>query len=712
MNRVLSYCANALLLAAIWLLPNLLTAQEMILTDEGWAPAPFMHTPVRYSANKSGQIVDTLNLPFFDDFSTDSLMPDSRKWFIDNNEHHPFISQTKAIQPPTKGVLTFNGSGGNQQIYNCNDRATGFTDSIVSLPIDLSSLDPSDDVYLSFRFQPGGLVDNPENDDMLLLYFQGFDSSSFTSDTIFFRDTTVVAPADTVEIVTIDSFYDITGTQFLYADTTVRSVFRPEQFIVEEKFKICFDEVYATHWDTVWFVNGDSASNSSFTNVIVRLDSVDYFFDAFKFKIAAFGNLNGQFDNWHVDYVYLNEGRNATDTTFSDASVLFQSEPLLLNGYTAVPLEHLQNHSSFGNHMGNAQIQVRNMGTSTENRTVTFELSDPVGNNFTPQIQTENVSIPPRGFATVNSQSFSNQNFTQYGDYQLKAVLNSLDQQGENDSMIFHYPIDSVLAYDDGQAEEGYGLGSTRGYAMRFVIDQPDTMTAAWIQFVPAVHYNATTAEITCLDGYGFRLNIWDHNPFRDEPDTLLEQQLANMTVDYGTGPGQFVRYSLNDTLIVSDTFYVGISQVDDKPLGVGLDKTFDNTSRFFYQDGGGQWTNSTIGGTLMIRPEFGTFVDPFAVGEEEKKPEVATELRIIPNPSSGGSVKLDLPGISNLLEGQIEVIDLRGQRIFQTNSAGIGLPYQIQFDRPLASGMYLVKIHGKTSEGVPVQEVGRMVIH
>ncbi|MCO5232833.1 MAG: T9SS type A sorting domain-containing protein [Chitinophagales bacterium] len=102
--------------------------------------------------------LDTLSLPFADDFNQIGYYPNTSKW----QDNFVFINNTYPIQPPTLGVATFDGLNAQGLPYSDYNNDFGLADQLTSLPINLSSLNESDNVYLSFYWQAGGRGEIPE----------------------------------------------------------------------------------------------------------------------------------------------------------------------------------------------------------------------------------------------------------------------------------------------------------------------------------------------------------------------------------------------------------------------------------------------------------------------------------------------------------------------------------------------------------------------
>jgi hypothetical protein len=123
---------------------------------------------------------DTLELPFFDDFSESNLYPDSTKWL--NNQ--VYINNHFPIQPPTLNVATFDVLDANGIPYRgtINKDLSTFGDSLVSQPINLKDsvgvpYTLSDSIILSFFYQPNGNGYHLNSEDSLRLSFKAEDGT-------------------------------------------------------------------------------------------------------------------------------------------------------------------------------------------------------------------------------------------------------------------------------------------------------------------------------------------------------------------------------------------------------------------------------------------------------------------------------------------------------------------------------------------------------
>ena len=123
--------------------------------------------------NRGG--IASLTLPFFDDFSRYSLPTNDpavlttwQRWA----DTSAFINTGFPIAPPTIGVATLDGLRADGYPYDFTDEFSyGSADTLTSLPVDLTGLTATDQVFLSFFYEGGGLGNNPDVGDSLIVEF-------------------------------------------------------------------------------------------------------------------------------------------------------------------------------------------------------------------------------------------------------------------------------------------------------------------------------------------------------------------------------------------------------------------------------------------------------------------------------------------------------------------------------------------------------------
>lgn len=94
---------------------------------------------------------------------------DANTFWQDTYAYHNY---TYAENIKTLGVVSFDGLDENGYPYDFTSTiASGSADVLNSKPIDMSGLNAGDSIYFSFVVQPGGLGEEPENTDSLILQF-------------------------------------------------------------------------------------------------------------------------------------------------------------------------------------------------------------------------------------------------------------------------------------------------------------------------------------------------------------------------------------------------------------------------------------------------------------------------------------------------------------------------------------------------------------
>ncbi|MBI1305872.1 MAG: T9SS type A sorting domain-containing protein [Bacteroidetes bacterium] len=117
---------------------------------------------------------DTLQLPFFEDFTSTTIYPDSSKW-RDNNV---YVNRDFAINPPSYGVATFDFLDKTGYPYSPIEALEILgADTLTSQAINLrdsagKTLSLADSVYFSFYYQCRGLGDIITSDDSLRVEFK------------------------------------------------------------------------------------------------------------------------------------------------------------------------------------------------------------------------------------------------------------------------------------------------------------------------------------------------------------------------------------------------------------------------------------------------------------------------------------------------------------------------------------------------------------
>lgn len=174
-----------------------------------------------------------LSLPFFEDFTGYTMIPDTAKW----EERQVYVNNTMAINPVSRGVATFDALSQYGIPYETmNPFLIRYADSLTAKPIDLSSFTPADSIYLSFFFQPAGNGFAPEKTDSLLLYFRPKYGSRWIK--VWSRSDTAVQDFRQVMI-------PVTDTSYLYSDFQFRFVNKASVGINDDVWNLDYIRMYS-----------------------------------------------------------------------------------------------------------------------------------------------------------------------------------------------------------------------------------------------------------------------------------------------------------------------------------------------------------------------------------------------------------------------------------------------------------------------------------
>ena len=244
---------------------------------------------------------------------------------------------------------------------------------------------------------------------------------------------------------------------------------------------------------------------------------------------------------------------------------------------------------------------------------------------------------------------------------------NVSDEHPQNDTIRYRQVFADHYAYDDGTAENGYGLTSTASriyLAYRFDLNEEDTLTAV------DMHFNRTYRGEN--EQVPFRLTVWQAEGGR--PGRVLYRDEVRR-YPATEGLDRYHRYVLEEPVVVSDSIFVGFEQENNYFINLGFDRSFNTADRIWYLTGT-EWQQSILSGSLMLRPGFGVSATVGMAEAEEM------QVRIYPNPVVG---RLYIDGVP---EGtQIEVYDMQG-RLVKCQHGG-----QTMDTDGWPAGLYLLRI-------------------
>jgi len=156
----------------IWLILTLATVHAASAQFVEFAPVPNKLLKESKGSPFFSRINARNTFPFWDDFSSGL---DTLKWDFSGTTY----TETIGINPPSIGMLLFDGVDENGTPYSVQQTEQGNADKITSKPFDLSvsGATTSNSLYLSFFWQLGGRGELPDENDVLILEFLNADNT-------------------------------------------------------------------------------------------------------------------------------------------------------------------------------------------------------------------------------------------------------------------------------------------------------------------------------------------------------------------------------------------------------------------------------------------------------------------------------------------------------------------------------------------------------
>lgn len=531
----------------------------------------------------------SLELPFKEDFfyCTSNSYPNQNKWA----DSLVYINHGFGIAPPSIGVATFDGLNKYGYPYSPN-------------LVNVSSCLPCDT-----------LTSRPIN-----LYTKGTQTLDPSAANVGFS-----------------FFYQAKGN----GDN-------PE---VTDSLLLDFYKPTDSTWNMVWHSRGNTSVNSAdsiFKYAFVKVKDPGYFKDGFKFRFRNWGSQAGNFDNWSIDYIFLDTDRSDSLKDTVNYDIAFGQIPtsFLLN-YSAMPKKQYTS----GEMAPNISVRIRNNYNSNFNIGYKYQVTDPSGSHTYNEYNGGFGLITP--FDTNGYHNFpthSAPTTTVSGpfvmppldsvDFTIKhnifpgtsGSVVTTDFFPENDTLVQFQRFRNYYAVDDGSCEAGYYvLGVKAKMAVKIGVNYLDSLRGLRIFFDPVGYVNTISAN------YKFRITVWeDQNGlpgnvfYRDSTyytPTFINKQHASPFIEYNIDSA-----GAGFRLIPPGTYYVGYEQFNATgTITVGFDRNYIRNNSLFYNVGDG-WKNSVIKGSIMLRPVFGKKI-PHPVGVSEYAAPKENMFKVFPNP-------------------------------------------------------------------------------
>jgi hypothetical protein len=602
-------------------------------------------------------------LPFIDDFSKNTgFIPDQTKW----QGTSVYINNSYGMNPPSIGVATFDAINSKGELYDVGYIYSSPADTLLSQPINLAY--PHDSIYLTFYFQAGGYGDLPENRDSLILQF---------------------SPNGNDWNTVWKAFPSVT-------DSTMT-------------------EIYYRNGETTTHLRRVDSLPKYFFKAHVKVDRPEYFTNSFHFRFINHASISineftpgraSNADHWNLDFVYLDKGTTALDTLIKDVAITVQQHPFT-SVYEEIPWSHYNSDARaklFGTELS-ISLTYHNLGWGTRQVSRHFAITPLFGNGEYLEFAQGAENI--HDFETfTNTYSIPDYDFysdTDSAEFEVKSYITTDSEPARadyryNDTTAYYHRFYDSYAYDDGTAENGYGLfgvgTSTGKVAMQFYCFASDSLRGVYMYF------NHTINNVN--ENNKFKLTVWSDD--NGVPGEILYTQNATKPT-YSDSLNQFVAYKFTEPVFIGRraTFYVGWIQTNDDFINIGFDRNRNHQDKVFYNIYN-LWESSIYAGSPMIRPIFSP-AERFPenpVLPPENPTTAISGVVLAPNPSANYIRMIWADENENITAKRIEIYNMSGRLIKIENSDNNVINVS-----NLQAGTYIVRIY----DGKKIKETKKIIV-
>ncbi|MDL2227335.1 T9SS type A sorting domain-containing protein [Bacteroidales bacterium OttesenSCG-928-K03] len=546
--------------------------------------------------------VESINLPFFDDFTYKDVFPSQLYW----QDKNAYINNDYAYHPVSYGVATLDALDENGKVHsNLYPGVKEVADYLTSQPIRLDSifgtenrlLHDYDSVYFSFFYQPNYW------DEALL------------------------------------------GSQGLKGDSLVVEFYSPA------------DEEWYHVWSTERFpfdsIKPEENNGRTFIEVIIPIVDEDrYFHDGFQFRFKNYvtlteGNyypgwqVNGS--QWNIDYVYLDRDRRF-NAYYKDICFVNNAGSFLKN-YSSMPYNQysVSLFTALDEMRDSVPILISNLDKTANNVGYDYIVTKSNGEIIDHQVGGSGVIYPfhTSGYyqngeymqpVLDGAKYFPLSTSADSAEFTITHYLTSDLDFKQNDTISFVQKFHNYYAYDNGSSEYSYTLKTTGNaeLAVLFKINSADTLRAVKIYFNDIA---GAASE------FYYNLRIWNRQDLK--PHTIIHEQEIVVKNDNPEND-DFITIMLDKPIVINQenfpnmVFYVGLEKPSTEKMALGFDISKDNSSNTYYNVTG-QWERSIFSGTVMIRPVLGKKFELASIEYHEDKEKII----VYPNPVKNGQINI-----------------------------------------------------------------------
>jgi hypothetical protein len=449
----------------------------------------------------------------------------------------------------------------------------------------------------------------------------------------------------------------------------------------------------AGRWNSIWTYNAEGKT-TQFRQQIFPLNQAGYFHSGFRFRFRASGNRASSRDAFGLDYIYLNNNRTASDTTFQDiATSRGLSSPL--QNYTAMPA--WQYAASATSPLNPAlTTTVNNLLPSGNPTPISWlgtvrELSS---GGFGGTWVAGNQPILARARQVVISGDARTAALPAAGTtrryrYTLALQTNETNPLTlPNDSTYRDLELADYYAFDDGTAESFLTLpaqstGPVTYFAYPIVAAKSDQVKA--VRLAPVFNNIPLAQGGENYQNRSVIVAVWADDNGKPAATPLATQTGVLTNTLLAAGP-VFVDVAFSTPVPVSGRFYIGYGQASGGQfLPYGFDLNNPSTAPQLFYNQQNTWSQPTLStpGTIMMRAVMNN-----NILATQAQQAANAQFSLYPNPvPTGTTVAVSGPAFR-----RAAVLDVLGRPVWQQPATEAGRP-TLRLPASLAAGVYLVQL-------------------
>jgi len=429
---------------------------------------------------------------------------------------------------------------------------------------------------------------------------------------------------------------------------------RPEE---QDSLVLEFRQVDGS-WDRIESFQGVPADSTSsaqfpFTKRVIQLAENKYFFDGFQFRFTNYSSNKGSVDNWHVDYITMDQNSSSM-ANIDDVAFAALPEPVIKE-YTSMPWRHfVAAPDLLRDSLTVAVSNLSDIVHDTEpRRYILLDGKDNsavhIGDVFLDAMQ----SIIPANTTSIfsnpinNYTSYQNNVTSSFGTddtVSLKIRL-EIDPSFEQGQIIANNAVErttefaNYFAYDDGSSETNI-VAQNNGtqLAVEFDTYAEDSLRAISMSFI-----NVTGLDIT-KELFNIRVYF---DALETEPvleNILLKPILTNELFDTIQS---FSTYALEDPatgekqalyIPANQKFYIALQTASANPIPIGFDRNSLEAAGKNWLGLSGGWFPfpDSHQGAVLLRPVFGNETPATTSVSPDPIEQVSEIMEVYPNPTRG----------------------------------------------------------------------------